>query len=1016
VDNFRDLIKWSLESTWLKCVLAGCLFFPIQLQAQASRRDKNYLVKTYQSEDGLPQNSINSIQQTPDGYLWFATFNGVVRFDGMRFTVFNPGNTPELPSERIVRLDQDLDGGLWITSENRELTRFHEGRFEAITVKSGLPEAGSDNISIGPDKTIWLCDGARAMHLFEKGRFTPRPKPQGIATNDFYHFVGDGIVEPWIMLHDRTIARPVGKGYEILKDERGLPVYVRAAAKARDHGIWITSGRKLWKMHGATTDPIQWDYSPGERLSIYGMVEDRSGKVWIASFGQGLFCCLPSGEIKNYSMETGLSHNTLRSVYEDREGVLWVGTDGGGLNRFQSALFRTYDSRDGLGGNIVMSATEDNIGTIWFGSNGGGVNRLVARGIEWMTNSEAFLTNRYVWSILACRNNDLWFGTWGNGLYRKSQNIFSTWSTNSGILNSIPLVLFEDSAGTMWAGGSLGLNHFTQGGIESYTGTNGLSSNDIHAMAEDKQGRLFVATEKGLNVRQDAKWMHFHPPKALSNDHLRSLWVDSDDAVWIGSATGLTRYKNGKFFDFSKISELSNRPIMTIVEDDLHYFWLFSDLGILRVFKPSLNDFSEGKQVEVSCVIYGKTDGMGSSESSSTGRVQPAAWKTRNGKIWFSSVAGVSVVDPAEVTAQRAPPPAYIEEILADNVVLPASKTHEGRMILVPASTERLEFHYTAINTASPTKCQFKYQLTRFDNAWVEAGAKRVAYYTRVSHGKYEFQLLACNQDGVWTPQPVSISVTVLPHLWQETWFKTISFLAVVAFGFVLYKTRIRHLELRRLEQEKFSAQLMNSQEAERKRIAGELHDGLGQNLLAIKNRALMGLKKEPIPVDVADQLNEISSAASMAIREVRDLAHNLRPYQLDELGLTKALRHIIHFVTAPTGIQVDVELENLDGLLVPGHEIHFYRVVQELFNNIVRHSQATEVFVKATQRERVLTLIVHDNGTGFQSDAPGAKGFGLSGIMERVRLIGGKCDFDSSPSNGTSVRVEIPLIQHASK
>ncbi|MDB6130108.1 MAG: putative two-component system sensor kinase [Verrucomicrobiales bacterium] len=1009
-------IGWlSLRTLLWLFLCAELIFFPSAGEAQNDKRDRNYLIKTYQTEDGLPQNSINGIQQTPDGYLWFATFNGLVRYDGLRFTVFNPGNTPEIPNERIVRLDQDAEGGLWITSENHELTRLREGKFQSIKAPEGLPEAGADNVSIGPDKSIWLCDARMSMHRWENGRFVPKPTPSGIKTNEFYHFVGDATEKPWIMLHDRTVALPVGNGYEVLKDAQGVAVYVRAAEGAKDHGIWVNSGRKLWKMHGRTMGPVEWNYSPGERLSIYGMQEDRTGNVWIATFGQGLFCCTPSGEIKNYSMETGLSHNTLRSVFEDREGILWIGTDGGGLNRFKNALFRTYDARDGLGGNIIMTATEDRNGTVWFGSNGGGVNRLGPKGIEWMTNTPAYMTNRYIWSILACRNDDLWFGTWGNGLYRKSENNFTSWSTNSGILNSIPLVLFEDSAGSIWAGGALGLNHFTGSSIESYSHTNGLSSDDVRAVAEDRKGRLFVATDKGLNVRQEGKWQHYFAPQALSNDHLRSLWVDAEDVLWIGSSPGLTRFKDGKFYFFNEGTELS-RPITTIVEDNLHYFWLFTDRGVMRISKESLNGFADGSIANLSVVNYGKSDGMGSSESSSSGRVQPAAWKTREGKIWFSSVAGVSLVDPSEVKHEQIPPPVYVEEVLGDDHILRDSNTSANgreRTIIVPASTERLEFHYTAINTTSPLKCLFKYRLNTFDKNWIEAGSRRVAYYTRVTPGTYHFQLLACNQDGVWTTSPASMAVVVLPHFWQTNWFRAMLVVSAMGLGFALYKSRIKHLELRRMEQDKFSVQLMDSQEAERKRIAGELHDSLGQNLLAIKNRALMGLKKETVPGDVADQLSEISSAASQAIREVRDLAHNLRPYQLDELGLTRALRHIIQFVTSPTRVEADVELENLDGLLAPGHEIHFYRVVQELLNNILRHSGATEVFVKGTRKDQFVTLIIHDNGNGFDTQAPGFKGFGLSGIIERVRLMGGKCDFDSSPANGTSVRLEIPVNQN---
>jgi signal transduction histidine kinase len=305
------------------------------------------------------------------------------------------------------------------------------------------------------------------------------------------------------------------------------------------------------------------------------------------------------------------------------------------------------------------------------------------------------------------------------------------------------------------------------------------------------------------------------------------------------------------------------------------------------------------------------------------------------------------------------------------------------------------------------------------DNDWVDAGTRRTAYFTHVPPGEYTFRVIADNGEGVWNMEGKSLRIVVLPPFYRTWWFLTLSALTFLVLITFIYQLRVRQLTRARTAHEEFSRRLLSSQEAERKRIAAELHDSIGQNLLIIKNRALMGLMPDELPSASREQLDEISNISSQAIDEVREIAYNLRPYQIDRLGLTRAVEAMIKKVAISSGIRFTMETDNLKGVLSKDNEISVYRIVQECINNIVKHSDASEAKVTMKRGEESLRLAIEDNGKGFSveetlSPESGKDGFGLVGIPERVRLLGGTLDIQSSPNNGTiiSITVSIPNKQ----
>jgi signal transduction histidine kinase len=366
-------------------------------------------------------------------------------------------------------------------------------------------------------------------------------------------------------------------------------------------------------------------------------------------------------------------------------------------------------------------------------------------------------------------------------------------------------------------------------------------------------------------------------------------------------------------------------------------------------------------------------------------------------------------VSPSNVEAVIARPPlAILESCMIDRKLVPTA-----RAILMKPGQLDLEFQYTALSLVDSERILFRYRLAGLDENWVDARKRRTAYYSHVPPGRYTFQVQAAYDDRAWSNSSVHLAVTVLPPFYRTWWFETIGFLVAVSAIYFAWRRRISQLEEARDVQQAFSRQLIASQEKERKRIAAELHDGLGQHLVVIKSLALISLNTSGLGAGNGHS-EEISAEASQALSQVREIAYNLRPYQLDRIGLTKAVEAVVTKASAATGIAFESEIDRIDDVFPKEWEINFYRIVQESVNNLIKHSQATQASVTVRRTTDELQLVVRDNGNGFTPvEATGGSargGFGLIGIAERARLLLGTAKVQSAPGQGTTIIIEIPL------
>jgi signal transduction histidine kinase/sugar lactone lactonase YvrE len=996
----------ALFAAGLLLATAGAGRAPAPAQRQAAPPDDRYIFDSWGTEEGLPQTSVNSIVQTPDGYLWLATYGGLVRFDGVRFTVFDSENTPALESNRITTLFADRDGGLWIGAEGSGLTLLRGGAFTAYTERDGLPSDSIGAIMQDRRGDLWLASGGGVIRRDGGGRFTLYSTQDGLPDKVVRALTEDSEGNVWVGTR-RGLARLNAEGrFDAFTRADGLPgEHVTALCPAREGGVWVGTIQGLARFDGrAFTAYTKADGLPDSPVAR--VLEDRAGDLWVGTTDAGL-ARLRGGAFVRFGEGEGLADEEVRAVAQDAEGNLWVGTNTGGLTRLKKGRVVSYTREDGLPADSVVPITEDLEGNLWVGATCGGLIRFRDGEFKAYTERDG-LPHGCVWSLYAdATDRSLWIGTWDGGLTRFHEGRFTTYSSsNSGLSNNVVFAVHRDRAGALWVGTGDGLNRFEGGRFTVYRTEDGLAGNAVRFITETRDGALWFGTTGGLSRLRDGRFTSYTTAEGLSHNFVRAVHEDADGALWVGTyGGGLNRLRDGKFVRYSVSEGLFDNVVSRIIEDARGNLWMSGNRGVFRVSRRELNELAEGKRGSVTSVSYDVSDGMASRETNGGG--QPAGWRARDGRLWFPTVKGLVTIDPERVAANELPPPVAIERLLFDRApVTPAPGVE------LPPGRGDLEVHYTALSFVAPEKVQFRYRLEGYDEDWVEAGARRVAYYTQLPPGEYRFRVIASNNDGVWNTEGASVGLALRPPFWRTWWFLWLASAAFAGLLLLAYRRRVAQLERARAAQEAFSRRLIESQEKERKRIAAELHDSLGQNLLVIKNRALLALNA-PGDGKAAEQLNEISATASEAIDEVRQIAHDLRPYQLDSLGLTKALRSLLKRAGDSSGIKFSAEIAPIDNLFSKEDEINLYRIVQECVSNIVKHSRATEARVTVARDERGVVLSVRDDGRGFDPaarDAAARRGFGLTGISERARMLGGKQVVRSAPGGGTTVVIKIAL------
>jgi ligand-binding sensor domain-containing protein len=639
------------------CLAAFLLFSICVANISADTADNSgvplttYVHNVWRTADGLPEEAVQAVAQTPDGYLWLGTQEGLARFDGVRFVVYDSRSTPEIADSKITKLQVSRDGSLWIGTGLGSLIRFKEEKFTSYPElnRYGMTSIGA--IFEDHRGNLWIGRRGKGLVCLRDGRLTLYTTKEGLADNAVSAITEDTNGDLWIGTDKGLSSFREGRFFNYGTKDGMSNNAITSLAVDNEGGLWIaTKGGGLNRYdHGRFTVLRKKDGLPSDSLTT--IAQGRGGSLWIGT-DEGL-SRLREGEFENYSTKQGLSQNVVDAIFEDAEENIWIGTHGGGLNRLRRGKFATYGTSEGLQGSFVRSVLEDHRGSIWAGTLGNGLSRF-SKGKFTTYTTQTGLSDNNVGPLYEGRDGMLWVGTRA-GVDRMMDGKIVGHTRNrdlperfEGRPQSAPYfyvrAISETGDGAMWFGtDGGGLVRYDKGQYVQYGSKNGLLGDYIHTLMADREGGLWVATDQGVSYLHDGKVISYDSHQGL-NRSVFCFYEDNDGTIWMGTdGGGLRRLKNGKLTMVTTKDGLFD-GVYQILEDENGNLWMSSDKGVSRVGEKELNDFADGLIREVTTISYGVADGMKSRECD--GGLSPAGWKARDGKLWFATVEGIAVVDP----------------------------------------------------------------------------------------------------------------------------------------------------------------------------------------------------------------------------------------------------------------------------------------------------------------------------------------------------------------------------------
>ncbi len=981
------------------------------LALNAAAMAQEYGFDVWTTANGLPQNTVTGVVQTPDGYLWLSTFDGLARFDGLRFTIFDKGNTKGIVNNRFARLFADREGAVYAYTENYVVTIYRNGVFRSYSdfATSGEPIAAI--VSDAQGNAVF--ETAKGSYLLESDRFVRASDQKEPNVKQIYWGKSGA---KWVIERNHTTRHQDGRAttypLKIGPEEFGAN-YSLAPYEDNRGALWVRrkfSVSELWRLQdGKVSVFTKKDIPALNELFPNQMMEDADGSLWLLLSGLNVPKPSQLVRFKDNQFTSYLLNEAVGAGASlvDREGNFWLATSTG-LRRLRRKLITTLSVKDGLNSNEIYPLLQTTSGDIFIGT-ALGVNRYADGKVTDLRLNYATGIPLYMRGLWEDDQARVWLGFQGSGGFGRFEASPSMKRIGKNDLPNGVTDFTADRAGNIWIATGEGLYKYKEDKeIAHYTSSDGLPSDNVITIHFDRSGNLWAGTFEGVAQFKDGRFISYNTEADSPKGFVRAIYEDADGVLWFGTyGDGLVRYKGGRFFNYRVEHGLFNNGVFAVLEDKRGNFWMSSNRGIHRVSKQELNDFADGRIPKLNSVSYDEKDGMLNAECNG-GRL-PAAIKAKDGKLWFPTMGGVAIIDPEAETVNPLPPPVVIETVSVDRK--PTERQLFQSSIELSRGQSQLEISYTALSLLKSAQIKFKYKLEGLENNWTEAGTERSANYSYLPAGSYTFRVIAANANGVWNNEGASLKVVVRPYFYQTWWFLLLAVSGIA--GTIWLIAHYRLAQVRKIAEAKtaFSRQLITSQEAERKRIAAELHDGLGQSLLVIKNRTSIGKRLADDGEKVTAQLDEISNATGQALEEVRGIAYNLRPYHLERLGLRESLNAMIEKIREATGLEINARVALFDEVFSKDNEVLFYRVIQECLNNVIKHAQATAVEISIVQTETQVTARIQDNGRGFVAVSESqSSGFGLIGLAERVRMLGGMHSIESEAGKGTKMTVIIPL------
>jgi signal transduction histidine kinase/ligand-binding sensor domain-containing protein len=970
-----------------------------------------WYARSWQTDEGLPNNHVTAIAQGADGYLWVGTPAGLLQFDGVRFVgfPFREGGGNDISG--VHAISPRRAGGLWVLPSSGPLAGFDAAFSRVYLPTNGLPKGSPVGVAEDRQGALWMAYPS-ALYELKNGALTHLGADAGVpAAGNIFSLVRDSAGAIWMAKGSRA---------GIFRDGQFQPFPIRTAtrmvrlAAARTNGVWIATGTRLFKCdaEGKLQDFGVFE-ADNPRAESWALVEDRTGAVWIGTDGSGLFRRGEAGFEK-----ITISHPYVLSLAEDREGNIWAGTAGGGLTRISLNGVQLEGLQSGPSSVAIQSICEDTNGVLWgVTQNGLLVSRVDGRWGSPFTNAASL---GMVTCVAADRNGAVWIGTRNKKLHRWQNHELSTWGANEGVASHTVVGLLPSSTGALWASeiGLSAVQCLRDGILRTVTLPAGAGR--ITALAEDAAGRVWLGSASGMLMRAEGdRLVDESSLISSSRQAILCLYTTPDKALWIGyDSWGLGQLKDGHFARISTEQGLLENHISEIVGDDYGWLWFGGAGEISKIQKKELEAAMADPDAQVLPVRYGRNEGLFSVEANSVSVapfVSPTALRSRDGHLWMPLRTAIAAVSPQP--SHEDSTPVLVTRVSVDNRTVagygePAQPQPIANLktlsapLQVPAGHRKLEFEFTALSFSAPENVRFRYRLQGVDDDWLVPETRSVSY-TRLGAGSYQFRVQASDGNGPWREAETPVGILVPPLFWQTWWFRA----GVVTLFTGLVIAMVRYVSFRRLRMRLRVVQQQAALDKERARIARDLHDDLGCSLTQVALTLDMAHHTAASPGGVKATFQQCSALVRQVAGSVDEIVwainprNDTLPYLVDYLS-----QFAVEFLDA-AGIICSVELpENAPNLAITPEARHsLFLVAKEALNNIVRHARATEVSLTITASAKELGITFRDNGCGFACAPDNASANGLRNMRQRMEELGGRFELESKPGAGTRVSLGFP-------
>jgi ligand-binding sensor domain-containing protein/signal transduction histidine kinase len=1024
-----SLAGWILGASLALLSAAGAAGGQAAQTAQAE-----FLLQGWDTEQGLPSATVTAIAHTPDGFLWVGTANGLARFDGNRFQNEPRAAMRMLRDKEITCLTADERGGLWVATKPAGLYHLENGRLESIDLGTNTPPFQIRSMALAVDGTLLVATSGReasgsasllqyvaddALSAPASGKGLLRHNQQGwqASSNGLPYLNATRVICDrdggiWCLM-DGHLVHQQRDTWKIVSHFETPDLQIRDIAPARGGGIWVATSsgppatNNTRRVFHISPDSMLTELSPylwsqdNLRTRITTLCEDKAGTLWVGTFGGGVYY-RPAGGSWSLLRSEGPTAEIVVNVIEsgDKEGV-WLGFYSGGLLQVRPRTVRALKLPPPARQNIVLTACAAMDGSVWVGTDGAGVFRY-QDGVFKVYGQEQGLDNLAAGVLLEDRQTNLWAGTEG-GLYRFRNERFEQVS-GPAPLGGLIYSLLEDRQSRIWAGTGTGLILLDHGQTRVFSASEGIPDGHILALTEDSDGHVWAAIPgAGLFRQQNSRFVHYAAGQWPEEARVRSLYADADGALWIACyEVGLVRLKDGVFRRWSTADGLPDNGIHAVIEDDKRNLWFASNNGVFACPIAALEAYVPGHSPPLPCRRVSVEDGMES--KACTGFAQPVVARTADGRFWFPNRQTLAVFDPQDLPDDRSLRPATVDQVLADGEpILIAGKPS----VQASSRVRRFEVHYTSPNLQAGGRLRFRYRLEGLEQDWMDGGTERVANYSHLTPGRYEFQVIVGGPTGMWR-EATRLQLEVTPQWWQLRWLQAAAVLLgigmIASAGWTVARTRAKR-KLERFEMEQ-------RVETERRRIARDMHDNLGSHLTGIANLGELAMRDHQSPGAVKSQLGLITGRVRELINAMDEVVWTVNPKNDSLPNLAAYLSDYTERFVAPTEVRYRLELDpEFPPVPVSAQIRHnLLLAVKEAINNAVRHAAPEIIYLKIHVQGRTLQVVVSDDGHGFETKQVKAGQDGLSNLVERMTLINGQVAIRSETGKGTTVTLSVPL------